>query len=430
MRRLFLSHSSKDAALTTAVSQQLRTPAAGTAFEPIIDYEKIPNYDVLVDQERLARGRYWPTQLHEWLARCHAGVVLLTEDAVKSAWVLKETSIMEWRLDRDPTFRLFIARFPQVSDALLNENKFNALDLSRIHQIKLPDPGGDTPDQYRERAAPLIAETLRTELGNVVPQKTWFDEMVGTLGDLLEDLKTDTLQAVAERVHAEPPAWSATEDARRQYIEEIARKMLSGQLGGFGGVHDLIGVLAKTMDPVPARKFLNRIAPYWVDAMAATQLRRLSRCPEPRPAGINGAFVSDYTGEMYVRRAHFMAVDFILPEVGGGDSGTGPDHIEQQICQWFRDRKLARGSNAAIRAKLENPESPVYVVLPDRLDNLAMKELRRRFKRVTFIMPVGEKLIPDDALEDFEWIEPECDVALEQKHEGEFFTARAFLENG
>jgi len=430
MRRLFLSHSSKDAALTASVSERLKAPAAGAEFEPIIDYEKIPNYDVLVDQERLARGKYWPTQLHEWLARCHVGVVLLTEDAAKSAWVLKETSILEWRLDRDPSFRLFIARFPQVTDALLKENRYSALDLDRIHQIKLPDPGADTAEQYRERAAQHIADTLRAELKSAAAPKTLFDELAGTLGDLLEDLKTDTLQAVAERVHAEAPAWSATEDARRQYIDEIARRMLAGNLGGFSGVHELIALLAKTMDAGAVRKFLNRIAPYWVDGAAATRLRALSRSPRPRPAGLNGTCVVDFTGEMYVRRAHFMAVDFILPDVGGGDGGSGPDHIEQQICQWFRDRKLLRGTNAEIRVKLETPQSPVYVVLPDRMDNQAIKELRSRFKRITFIMPIGEKLVRDDALEDFEWIEPEVDIVLEKKEEGEFFAARAFLENG
>jgi hypothetical protein len=399
MHSLFLSHSSVDAALTAALSQRLRTAVEGVAFDSIIDYEKIPNLDILVDQEKLARGKFWPPQLNEWLARCHSGVVLLTEHAARSAWVLKETSIMEWRLDRDPSFRLFIARFPEVTDELLKENKYGALDLDRIHRIPVPAPGADTPDQYRERAAACIGDTLREQLKTAAPQKTVFDELVGTLGDLLEDLKTNTLRTIAERVRAAPPAWSAAGDPRREYIASHTRKVL------------------------------NFLAPYWVDASAAIRLRLLSRSAAPRPACMNGACVADYTGLMYVRRAHFMSIQFVAPEVGGGDDGEGPDYIEQQICQWFRDRKIYTGSNETIRAKLTNMKAPVYVVLPDRLDNAALKELRNRFKRVTFIMPIGEKLVRDDTLEDVEWLEPEVDVEIEGQERDRFRLAVAFLEN-
>jgi hypothetical protein len=74
-------------------------------------------------------------------------------------------------------------------------------------------------------------------------------------------------------------------------------------------------------------------------------------------------------------------------------------------------------------------KAPVYVVLPDRLDNAALKELRNRFKRVTFIMPIGEKLVRDDTLEDVEWLEPEVDVEIEGQERDRFRLAVAFLEN-
>jgi hypothetical protein len=230
-------------------------------------------------------------------------------------------------------------------------------------------------------------------------------------------------------VRAAPPAWSAAGDPRREYIEEIARRILSGNLGGFTGIDEFVGELGVTMDASHTRKVLNFLAPYWVDASAAIRLRLLSRSAAPRPACMNGACVADYTGLMYVRRAHFMSIQFVAPDVGGGDDGEGPDYIEQQICQWFRDRKIYTGNNETIRARLTSMKAPVYVVLPDRLDNAALKELRDRFRRVTFIMPIGEKLVRDDTLEDVEWLEPEVDVEIEGQERDRFRLAVAFLEN-
>lgn len=38
----------------------------------------------------LVPGKEWPKQIHEFMAKCHAAVILLTENAVRSDWVLKE----------------------------------------------------------------------------------------------------------------------------------------------------------------------------------------------------------------------------------------------------------------------------------------------------------------------------------------------------
>ena len=68
----------------------------------------------LVDYTELGPGVGVASSLHEMMAECQAAVVLLTEHAVKSAWVLKEATILAWRRSLDPSFTVFVARDPAI----------------------------------------------------------------------------------------------------------------------------------------------------------------------------------------------------------------------------------------------------------------------------------------------------------------------------
>ena len=103
--RLFVSHSSKDRELTEEVRDLILPPG-----------EVDPTCEILLDIDRLDDGRPWEPYLHEWMARCHAGLVLLTENSVMSDWVLKEATILSWRVSLDPSFKLFIACSPEVEE--------------------------------------------------------------------------------------------------------------------------------------------------------------------------------------------------------------------------------------------------------------------------------------------------------------------------
>src|SRR6185436_18744983 len=151
---IFVSHSSKDNELTKQVCQALRAGGAGeTGCDLVLDYEKLQDYDVLVDVDELQAGRPWPKQLHEWMARCHAAVLLLTSNAVKSPWVLKEATILAWRLSLDKNFRFFTVRFDDVSDADLTAGGFDPLMLGEIQKLQAGD-AADIAAQVR-KAIPL-----------------------------------------------------------------------------------------------------------------------------------------------------------------------------------------------------------------------------------------------------------------------------------
>jgi len=98
MLRLFVSHSSKNDASLGLLSKICN---------------KLQNHDngchVLVDKSGLYPSVDWEQRLDEWLAECHAAVILVTEAALESWWVLKEATILKWRWGLDPNFKhLFI----------------------------------------------------------------------------------------------------------------------------------------------------------------------------------------------------------------------------------------------------------------------------------------------------------------------------------
>ena len=84
----------------------------------------------------LVAGKEWPKQIHEFMAKCHAAVILLTENAVPSDWVLKEATILAWRASNRRELSVFSSRRRGVTQASLEEEKFKPLLLDSIQKIK------------------------------------------------------------------------------------------------------------------------------------------------------------------------------------------------------------------------------------------------------------------------------------------------------
>ena len=87
---------------------------------------------MLVDVSGLEVGKPWRRQLHEWMARCGAGLVLLTPSVLKRPeWVLKESIILGWRLDLELKFSLFFALSPGVTREQFDKCGFKARAADR-----------------------------------------------------------------------------------------------------------------------------------------------------------------------------------------------------------------------------------------------------------------------------------------------------------
>ena len=330
--RIFISHSSLDNDLTRELSAALKNPAQPT-YEPIVDF------DVLVDYERLVSGKNWPRQLHLWMAKCHAAVLLLTPNAVQSPWVLKEATILAWRLSLDSQFHLFTIRFPDVTDEILTREKFDPLNLGEVQKVI-------------DQGAAAIALRIRESLGAVAPRRTPFDQLVGRLGDLLANVGDSTLKDIAEKICVAPPDWRPDADLRRQYVDEIVARLLSENLGGYGGIDDLIEDLSSTTSVEIVTKIFDIVCSYWVDAEAAGRLPALTCCSPRRAAAMNGANVGEFTAAMYVRRAHPLSSRYRVIPTAGGSPGGFVNHYTDEICKYVRQRENSTDSTETIIANL------------------------------------------------------------------------------
>lgn len=119
--RVFISHSAKDAIADDVLNKL---------------YENLSqNFEVLLDRERLEPGVEWRLELFSWLERCHGAVILLSEDALESSWVLQESTILNWRRHYEKDFTLIPVLLPSVNQGRLETGWFSAIDLTRIQMV-------------------------------------------------------------------------------------------------------------------------------------------------------------------------------------------------------------------------------------------------------------------------------------------------------
>ena len=411
--RIFVSHSSKDRQLTDDVCALLRPSHAPERW----------GYDVRVDQRELEHGKPWPKQLHVWMAGCHAALLLLTRNAVASPWVLKEATILSWRLSLDPSFHLFTVLGPGVDDALLRENRYEPLHLGTIQRTRALNAAGDALDPG------AIAEAVRKAVGQPRLERTLRERIVDALADVLTDVKPNTLRTIAENVHATPPNWDAASDRQTQYIEAIAAQLLCEDFGRYGSVDRLIEDLMQTADANVAAKVLKRVAPFWVDGEAAGRLARAVAAVPSRITALNGRSVPVFTAEMYVRRAFPLRYRKAVP-LGGGFAGDYVAHYTREICESFRAKYYPNLSARQVMEKLKTRGDDYIAVLPEKPplpDDL--ERLRRDFGMLHFLVWTGEKLVLDGAFAAVERLLPELDLAAEKSAEEAWERANEILEN-
>jgi hypothetical protein len=135
--RVFVSHSSRsedDRRWLTALIGGMRT-----GDDAVV---------VLCDREEIAPGQRWREVIDHMLAECHAAVVLVTDEAMSSDWVLKEATIVRWRYDieydrgnRRPRFVLLPLVRPGLDQDELKRNRLWApIGIDELQFLSSDDP--------------------------------------------------------------------------------------------------------------------------------------------------------------------------------------------------------------------------------------------------------------------------------------------------
>ena len=158
---------------------------------------------------------------------------------------------------------------------------------------------------------------------------------------------------------------------RTQYLETIARQILSESLGRYAGVDELVGLLSEgDASAEMVTKVYKMVAPWWVDAEAAGRLPLLRVRQPRRIAVINCEDDLQSTARMYAWRADFLNINECnFMEPAGGASGDLAAHYTDQISDPVRQRENRRDdyTDDRIIADLRKWTSIEYVVLPPPL---------------------------------------------------------------
>lgn len=411
--RIFVSHSSDDAALAQAVADGLK---------------KMPGLAVDIDLSGLEAGKPWRRQLHEWMARCGAGIVLLTPAVLqRPKWVLKEAVILGWRLDLERTFSLFFVFAPGVTREDFEKIGFDMAQLSETQL--LTNLLGDATD-----LGPLMAK-IQASLPTVQP-RTPFDDLITELTRLLRisDPAGVTYGDIAADLGiTDAPAWGP--DKLDLIAASIAREIVHGRDADLvvSGLIEKLGVWSLEN----RRKLMHLLLPSWIDMqMSSALLRRAPPTPPPQPpppqgpgaVTIAGTVVPEFTAMMAVRRAFGSKVgSFRQAEAVGLNGGDLFEEIRSELCEYARQltwvpRNLK--NDADVVRKLRDSLNPIFVPLGVFPDAATLARLRSEFPRVVFIAPrplerkayVGDEILPDpeparEKAAHHDWVK--CQSALE-----------------
>ena len=412
--RIFLSHASADAELTDEVA----------AHFPDDDSE----FELLLDKRRLEAGWTWESYLHEWMARCDAGLLLLTPTALERDYVLKEATILAWRMSLDPGFRFYVARDPAiVGNAMLAKYRFTPVNLDRVQSITTLDPG-------------TIATTVRNGLARHVLPESPFDKLVNQLADLLDGTGSQAIADVAERLGV-IEEWRPAAEQRIRHVQVIARALFCGKLGEYGhqagvhaptpqGLHALIGDLVDTTPVENLKTILAKLAPHWVDGDAAGKCALLPRHQPRRALGMNGKYVPTYTAQLMITRGHLdKASNYHVLPVGGANAGGFVDHYTAEICAAYAQTGMDWLDGDELMDVI-NEDTTRYVVLPPPAPEPAeLGTLLDRFPGVNFVLWTGEYLEQLDDGGRVDWADPPIDPAVERRMRADFAFARRTIRD-
>jgi hypothetical protein len=355
--------------------------------------------EVLVDFTTLQPGVDWPPQLHEMMACCHAAVLLLTRNALNSAWVLKEATILAWRAALDKQrFKLFVVQMQDVAENDLSAAKFDPLMLKTMQLVVAEKPA--------DIARIVIEHIPRTpEFQAPFDSGIPLDSMIFNLSALLKQVDPDILGLIRAKLALSAPNWQPSQYGQYPDAALIARRLVRGEIGTYQRVEELVEDLARSTPAQTVNRIFQEIAPYWVPAQDAGRLPSLRTEAGKLWAVMIGTLVSNYSAEMHVRRAHagsLLAAAISIPRNNGGDL---EDHISTEVCAWYRREFNVDLDNEGVTALINIERKFWYVVvsLPVLPPDDVIKSLMDTFQTLRFIFDLKKKPDAEDTEEDHNW---------------------------
>ena len=384
-RKLFISHSSKtpeNVDLLRKICARLGEP--GTGYAPLWD-----------GSGNIEPGSDWYRRLDEWLAECHAAVILFSDAAHDSLWVQKEAAILSWRRELEARFTLVPVPLEKQTPDALEQGLFGVLRIAKDQCLR----DCETPEAIAQGILDTLAVHYRSQC------RTPFERLQHVLAEILE--KHATTASLED-------AWYSLEDHDRplwrpgqgdRFAAALARYLLRDRLHAQAHLLRLLNRIRPLVAEAGAVELIKYLRYLWVDPGAAGLIS--SSGTRARIVALNALYPSEYTGVRYKERA--WPLDDLRSAVPV-QARWDPNELLADIIAGLRGPGGC--SEAIIKERLRRPEPPIVVLVPpheDRMSDLQMlEELRGEYPALLFVVGTGPRLP--------QWLPPAC-VRLEPELE-------------
>jgi hypothetical protein len=405
---LFVSHSSADRELAGRV---VRLIAERTSCKPIID------------QHDLEQGTEWRQQLYQWMAKCQAALLLLTDHAIESNWVLQEATILRARKALEPKFRAFVVTSPGLRERKPERWRlFEPLQLDELQGLR-------TEDEQQ------IADAVNAGLADMAGCETYFDRLTGLIADNLSSFreKVNALDTIAQEMHLGDDDWERLFGGDSRIVQLIARRLCRGNLSRYRNLRDFLQTLKGVGVPPEALKdLLESIAPYWVDLGAAACIPAAASAGGARVVAIRSSWLQAFTAARYLAR-HYRVYrrEPIVLSLAGGNELAGLLDLRSQFIDAVRESNFAFAgkTEAEIVARVQRSAASAeqFVLLPEQDADDDAWALAGEFPQYVFIVPIRDATGRRQQWRRCHWVEPELSAGDEEERYFEFGAASDLL---
>jgi hypothetical protein len=391
MPTIFISHSCKDneqAPPANLSPQDAAARAGRLAFsrklrdQLVPELEKNPRYKVFLDvRGGLNPGDIWQDGLHRALRTCSAGVVLLTPESLESKWVLKEATILSWRVFlQEPV--VLVPVVLGVSDEQLTERGFGALNLDRIQWVRVSATDQAAIDRAVQETVAVLDKVPEDPLAGdevLPPTERWIQELAEHLRSATASgstvLTNDKLVRMCQALDISP-------EDRRRFDDDPHVNLASQAL--LASDNQILQLLGEARPPLKQNReaLKDVVIPLWVDPAPASRLTASA-----------GAVVAINAKETksareYILRAFCNQIDrdrIVEPtDVTDGSDADVLAAIVDAVDTFF-----PIDDPTALASEVEK-NGPIFVILgPGSVRPTILDALTRDYPQLTLITVVG-----------------------------------------
>jgi len=408
--RIFISHSAHESEAKTVLTELIKCLK--------------PDFEVLVDKQRLVAGQDFRDEIFSWINRAHGAVILFSSSALTSDWVRTEASVLAWRraLDKGRAFTLIPVLLSPVKRADLETKEFSPMRFEALQLVRSDDPVKVCTD-VRKGLEPLLQSPL---------PDTPLQKLGRKVATLLRKIDPAELVLAARAMKADLSDWTD----EKEYPTLLAREMLEhGLEAAVKGIRELDDFLGRD----DTRTLIELVAPVWVRIPAASAIPQIATRPDKalRKLWVNGGDDDPrFTAEHFVRRACCRPPDtcwpvlLVPPDSGEDEAG----HYKRVIKERLRNEvlRIENANDSLVKdvlAKKDRDEEPVFVAFsPPGPDVDVIAALRTEFPTLTFFILTGNQpLGRAHPLVDVQFLEPKLQAGEEFAAYSEYVNAKSYV---